>query len=128
MELNLSHQAAGYRRRRKQVSIWKKITMILASVVVFCTTYALILPAITMEQAAICGKEEHLHDETCYTVAPSVAVTQLFCDRDALALHSHDESCLNETGLPVCGYADFVLHRHDAVCYDGDGRLQCPLL
>ena len=127
MELNLSHQAAGYRRRRKQVSIWKKITMILASVVVFCTTYALILPAITMEQAAICGKEEHLHDETCYTVAPSVAVTQLFCDRDALALHSHDESCLNETGLPVCGYADFVLHRHDAVCYDGDGRLQCPL-
>ena len=127
MELNLSHQAAGYRRRRKQVSIRKKITMILASVVVFCTTYALILPAITMEQAAICGKEEHLHDETCYTVAPSVAVTQLFCDRDALALHSHDESCLNETGLPVCGYADFVLHRHDAVCYDGDGRLQCPL-
>ncbi len=127
MELNLSHQAAGYRRRRKQVSIWKKITMILASVVVFCTTYALILPAITMEQAAICGKEEHLHDETCYTVAPSVAVTQLFCDRDVLALHSHDESCLNEVGLPVCGYADFVLHRHDAVCYDGDGRLQCPL-
>ena len=127
MELNLSHQAAGYRRRRKQVSIWKKITMILASVVVFCTTYALILPAITMEQVVICGKEEHLHDETCYTVAPSVAVTQLFCDRDALALHSHDESCLNETGLPVCGYADFVLHRHDAVCYDGDGRLQCPL-
>jgi len=127
VELNLSHQAAGYRRRRKQVSIWKKITMILASVVVFCTTYALILPAITMEQAAICGKEEHLHDETCYTVAPSVAVTQLFCDRDTLALHSHDESCLNETGRPVCGYADFVLHRHDAVCYDGDGRLQCAL-
>lgn len=127
MELNLTHQAAGYRQQHKRVSIWKKVTMILASVVVFCTTYALILPAIMLEQDTVCGLDEHTHVETCYSAAPSVAVTELFCDRDGLALHSHDESCLDENDLPVCGYADFVIHRHDAICYDGDGLLQCGL-
>lgn len=33
---------------------------------VFCTTYALILPAITMDQDAVCGQEAHTHGEDCY--------------------------------------------------------------
>ena len=40
-------------RKRKQA--WQKVVRSLAMIVVFCTTYALILPAITMQSDAICG-------------------------------------------------------------------------
>lgn len=127
MNLNMIQQAATYSRRRKRNSIRKKITMILASAVVFCTTYALILPAITMERDTICGLEAHIHDETCYAAAPAMAFADLSCSLTAQGIHCHDASCLDEHGQPVCGYADFVLHRHDAVCYDAGGQLQCEL-
>ena len=51
----------SYRRRK----IWRKIVSTLACLVVFCTTYALILPAITMEGTALCGIEEHEHGDPC---------------------------------------------------------------
>ena len=35
--------------RKKRHRIWMKVVSILACLVVFCTTYALILPAITLE-------------------------------------------------------------------------------
>ncbi len=37
-----------------------------SALVVFCTVYSLILPAISMEQKAFCGLEEHKHSEACY--------------------------------------------------------------
>ena len=40
---------------------WKKAVYAMGCMVVFCTTYALILPAITLQQKPICGYEEHLH-------------------------------------------------------------------
>lgn len=55
----------------------------LAAVVVFCTTYALILPAITMSWA--CGQEAHSHSEDCYD-----AQGALIC---GLEEHSHTEAC-----------------------------------
>lgn len=39
--------------------------MLLIMIVVFVTTYMLILPAITMEHSPICGKEEHIHTALC---------------------------------------------------------------
>ena len=45
---------------------WRKLVAVLGCIVVFCTTYALILPAITMTQETFCGKEEHQHTEKCY--------------------------------------------------------------
>ena len=43
-----------------------QIVSVLACVVVFCTTYALILPAITMTGTTWCGYEAHEHGESCY--------------------------------------------------------------
>ena len=45
---------------------WKRITLALSCVVVFCVVYALTLPAITLEGKTICGMEEHTHTEDCY--------------------------------------------------------------
>ena len=61
------NDAERFVRRGTRRRIWKRIVSAMACVVVFCTTYALILPAITMEQPTFCGFEEHTHDESCYT-------------------------------------------------------------
>ena len=53
--------AVKHKRRRNL----HRILIGLAAVVVFCTTYALILPAITLDSPD-CGYEEHIHIENCY--------------------------------------------------------------
>ena len=57
----------------------------LSCVVVFCTVYALILPAITLERKTVCGQEEHSHTEECYS-----SDGQLTCGKTE---HTHIESC-----------------------------------
>ena len=54
-----------YIQRIRSHSLWRKAVRLLACLVVFCTTYALILPAITMEQTYYCGIEDHEHTEEC---------------------------------------------------------------
>ena len=97
----------------------------LAAVVVFCTTYALILPAITMEKQ--CEIPEHTHSEACYTQVTDLEKQVPVCSRDSLELHSHTESCYDGDRTLICGYADFVVHTHDSACYDENGVLWCPL-
>ena len=43
--------------------IRRRLVGALAAFVVFCTTYALILPAVTLSSETHCGKEEHTHIE-----------------------------------------------------------------
>ena len=50
-----------YRRRA-----WRRLVSISSCIVVFVTTYALLLPAITMGKMADCGLEEHQHSDECY--------------------------------------------------------------
>lgn len=98
---------------------WHKILVGLSSVVVFCTTYALILPAITMEKE--CTLAEHTHEESCYTAE---TVDTLSC---GVTLHSHSSGCFDSDGGLVCGCGDFVLHTHDSNCFDAAGQLVCAL-
>ena len=63
---------------------WKKITLALSCVVVFCVVYALTLPAIALEGKTICGMEEHTHTEECYQD------DKLICDKEE---HQHTEDC-----------------------------------
>lgn len=63
---------------------WKRITLALSCVVVFCVVYALTLPAITLEGKTICGMEEHAHTEECYQDE------ELVCDKQE---HQHTEDC-----------------------------------
>lgn len=64
---------------------WRKMILCLSCVVVFCTVYALILPAITLERKTVCGQEEHSHTEECYS-----SDGQLACGKTE---HTHTESC-----------------------------------
>lgn len=53
---------------------------------VFCTAYALIIPAVTMSRDTACGKEEHTHTEACYDENGA-----LICGREE---HTHTDACL----------------------------------
>ena len=64
---------------------WRKVMMCLSCIVVFCTVYVLILPAITLERKTTCGQEEHVHTEECYSTD-----SQLICGREE---HLHTEIC-----------------------------------
>lgn len=112
----------AHQRKRR----WYRVVTSLACVVVFCTVYALILPAITMEKNT-CGIAEHTHTDNCYTQVTSITRKEPICTAESLDLHQHEESCWDTEGNLICGYADFVVHCHDSNCYDEDGNLWCPL-
>ena len=87
------------KRRRKW---YYTVSVTMVAVVVFCTVYALILPAITLE------KRQAVLD----------------CP---LSVHQHTAECRDKNGTLSCGQADFVIHTHNESCYSADGTLVCKL-
>ena len=85
----MQNKGTDYIRRllkdKTRLKRWRKMILCLSCVVVFCTVYALILPAITLERKTVCGQEEHSHTEECYS-----SDGQLTCGRTE---HKHTESC-----------------------------------
>lgn len=100
-ESRIYDRAGKYQARSQRRRHWYHIVTALSCVVVFCTTYALILPAITMERPRV-----------------------LDCP---LAVHTHTDACYDGQGALTCGQADFVVHTHTTDCYDAGGELVCPL-
>ena len=82
-------------RDRKTRRIFTRLVSTVAAIVVFVTTYALVLPAITMESGAACGIEAHQHDQSCYTDV-------LVCEIPESPGHVHDESCYTTKQELVC--------------------------
>lgn len=118
--------AEKYTKAHQGKKRWYRVVTGLACVVVFCTVYALILPAITMEKGA-CEIPEHTHSEACYTQVTSATRTEPVCTIESLNLHQHDGTCYDSEGNLTCGYADFVVHQHDSACYDKNGNIWCQL-
>ena len=100
--------AEKYTKAHQGKKRWYRVVTGLACVVVFCTVYALILPAITMEKGA-CEIPEHTHSEACYTQVTSATRTEPVCTIESLNLHQHDDTCYDSEGNLTCGYADFVV-------------------
>lgn len=103
----MKNQADKAERSWLRRRYWKSVVMALASIVVFVTVYALILPAITKENQTYCGFEtEHLHSDECFGKS-------LICGLDEDEAHIHtEESCWAEAFL--CGLEE---HIHDDMCY-----------
>ena len=107
--------ASAHRHKRR----WYQVMTCLAAAVVFCTTYALILPAITLEKQ--CEIPEHTHTEACYTSEQG----DLICTQSTEPQHTHTEECYQETQDLVCGMPESTGHTHGAECYDQEGNLIC---
>lgn len=121
-DIHLEYQKHIVRGRRR--SALKKAVSVMACAVIFCTTYALILPAITMEQETFCGIEEHIHSEECIN---RNSRQTLICTGENLQIHTHSNGCFDAEGNLTCGKADYVVHTHEAHCYDASGILVCTL-
>lgn len=91
-----------YIRQSKQRRRWHRLTAVLATAAAVLTLCVMVLPAVTLENTP----------------------QALACQLD---LHTHTDSCYNEEGELVCGYADFIAHTHDSSCYGENGTLICPL-
>lgn len=93
------------RRTRRILTRFVSVT---AAIIVFVTTYALVLPAITMELQAQCGIEAHQHDDSCYS-------EKLVCGEAESPDHHHTDACY-EKAL-TC---EKEVHVHSAACYQTD--------
>ena len=124
MTMDARHEVTAYTSRRRRKKRWRSAVMALAAVVVFCTTYALILPAITMAQQTYCGMEEHRHGDECYE-------TVLLCDKEFDVVqpegHIHTATCCDYEEVLTCGLEECedTLHEHTDDCYDEEGNLVC---
>lgn len=147
MNEKLLEQGEKYEKSRKHWKRWQKLVGALACIVVFCTTYALILPAITMERTAYCGYEEHTHGEECYTkelicgypenpaAQPTVAhqhtdtcyteEKELICGKEESEGHTHTDECKHTEQVLICNVPESEGHTHSDSCYNEAGELIC---
>ena len=118
MRTEVKRSAKQMTRKRVWRKRWMRAVSSLAAVTVFCTTYALILPAITASTATYCGHEEHKHTAGCYA-------SQLIC---GLEEGEAQEATTKEVVTIV---KEEVLvdegHAHDADCYITETVLTCNI-
>ena len=82
MRQDVLRNAEKYTKVHKRKRLWHRVVTVLAGVVVFCTTYALILPAITLEKQ--CDIPEHTHTDACYAQVTSVEKRVPVCSAKTL--------------------------------------------
>ncbi len=143
MERSHLTRAAKYLADLRRRTAWRKIVSFLSVMVVFCTVYALVLPAITMTRPTICGQEEHRHDAACFAAAAepapidaAVALPRQVCglesvypgllpeERAGFIIHVHDESCYQD-GMLICTLPEVPPHVHEEKCYVQERILIC---
>lgn len=114
MKHTLTSKVAELMRKNGRHRRWRRAFSGMAAVVVFITTYMLILPAITMENKAICGMAEHTHTDACYEM-------QLVCTQEETSegadVHVHGPECYEQQQVLTCTKQEGEGHAHTDACY-----------
>ena len=138
MEQQFNYEVLAKLKRKKRKKAWKQVLRVMMCIVVFCTTYMLILPAITKETKTYCGIEEHLHEAACYrdvllceghahTDGCFAAEGPLTCTTPTEG-HTHSEACAPQTQTAlVCELAESEEHTHTDACYTTSTTYGCGL-
>ncbi len=122
MKLNLPQRIKQLNKAHRKKSKWRSVLVTLSAIVVFCTTYSLILPAITMGDKTVCGDAEHIHTDECYCEESVLA-----CNISQTEGYSHSDECYEEKEIIVCGKTECNSHKHNDDCYNDDDKLVCEL-
>lgn len=102
-------------KRERHRKIWRRVLSAMMCLVVFVTTYVLILPAITMETKTFCGIKEHTHEEQCYSA------------EDRCGIHVHTDACYGQQTL-ICTESTEPMHIHTEACAPvSETLLSCTL-
>lgn len=127
--------AKEYVRERRMRKRWHRVAAGLSCVVMLCTTYGLMLPAITLESEFFCGLAEHTHDDQCYE-------QKLICGLQEGEIHTHSDACYGteterilicdqHTHTDACYEVKTEItltcdqHVHDDTCYQVETKLVC---
>lgn len=125
MQNSLPKKIQRYLKEHLRKKHWKQVVTVLACIVVFCTTYALILPALTMTGDAFCGKEAHQHSDECYERVLICGQEEAETAEETAAVHTHTDACYEIQKVAVCGLEESEGHTHGDSCYDAEGNLTC---
>jgi len=154
MEKNLLKRAENYIKQHRRNSARRAVFTVIAALVVFATTYTLIIPAVTWDRTLICEKTEHVHSDECYsevTVPEEKKLIREICDDEThehtdecyeiipehtekvlscvLEEHTHSAACFDAPpSEPEEGYyCGYIEHTHNELCYAYDGSLMCTI-
>ncbi len=112
MQKDILQKADRCLARNRLRRIWKKVVSVLSCIVLFWTSYMLILPAITMGNTTYCGFEIHQHSLECYE-------KMLICgqeETEATARTHTEDSIAREQGI-ICENEN-PEHQHTEECYE----------
>ena len=135
MENSIVSKAQKQLKKQQKKRMWRRIVSVLGSIVVFCTTYALILPAITMSDDTYCGIEEHTHSESCYTQTLICGHLENDTDQTYAVMehqdeneeHIHDVNCYIEEEVYICDQIEDEEHLHEESCWETKQHLICGI-
>ena len=141
---------AALRYTKPSEQSWKRCRSAIAIVLVFVTTYVMVMPAIALEGENVsnfagldladqsandlnCSFDVHKHTEECYKEVPVFDANGnqtgtkkvLHCGKEDWVVHEHDENCYQD-GKLVCKLPEHKEHQHDAKCYTTQRVLSCP--
>ena len=112
--------AEKYKKSKRRTKLWHRIVSVLACLVVFLTTYSLILPAITMTKTAYCGIEEHVHGPECFEThlvcgyGSDAASSETSVDFDTT--HEYTDECYETQNVLICSLEETPGHIHGDQC------------
>ncbi len=126
MNRDIQLQAEQLNNKHRRKRIWHRILSVPVCIVVFITTYAMILPAITLESTpdTYCGIEEHIHGNECYETPGVPEHKDIKCslennsDAGEYIIHKHDSFCFNDSGELICKLPEQTEHTHTEECYE----------
>lgn len=129
MNQSLFERVKAFLQARHKNRIWHRVLYAMGLAVVFVTTYMLILPAITMERTAVCGQEEHVHTEECYSQSDTESMRMYACPVTSQnpIIHTHDAYCYDEAGNLICQLPEIEAHTHTDACYSTERVLVCGM-
>ena len=128
MEQSFASQVARCLHSHQRKLRGYQVLFVLASIVVFCTVYALMMPAVTLSNEVVCGMEAHTHSDSCYTTELVGPQPELVCgagESGEVLLHQHNEFCYNDRGELICTLPELESHTHGPDCYQEKRTLLC---
>lgn len=128
MEQSFASQVARCLHSHQRKLRGYQVLFVLAAIVVFCTVYALMMPAVTLSNEVVCGMEAHTHSDSCYSLELVPPQPELICgagEDGAILLHQHNEYCYNDRGELICTLPELESHVHGPGCYQEKRTLIC---
>ena len=126
MNHNITGKLLRLLSRRELKSNLARLARVLSCIAVFCITYILVAPVLTEEWPAVCGMEEHVHDESCYEEQLMEPEPESVCTESEGHVHTTECYAMTQGDL-MCGETgtEEAPHEHTENCYAWSYELIC---